>query len=56
MKLEIDDASINELQIESVKKLHDRTRGAHEINIHVRKDGQDHYIEADWLKHMRVLP
>lgn len=56
MKLEIDDEDINHLQVASINKLNDRTRGAHEINIHVRKDGQNHYYEADWLKHMRVLP
>lgn len=34
---------------ESIAELREALRGRHEVNIHIRKDGQDLYFEADWL-------
>ncbi len=41
---------MNSLQRTDIARLKQELRGADEVNIHIRKDAQDIYIEADWLK------
>jgi len=42
--------TINELQRASVSKLRATLRWSSHTDIIVRKDGQDHHFEADWLR------
>jgi hypothetical protein len=53
VKLELSDDFVNELQRRSIIKLIDALKWAKSADIHVRKDGQDHVFEADWLKHLK---
>ena len=48
----ITDHHINELQIDSIRRLIDRAKHAHMTDIKLRINGQDEWYEADWLKHM----
>lgn len=56
MRLVIDDEQINELEVNTIRRLIDTLRNSHEIDVLVRKrkDGINKYFQADWLKHMRV--
>jgi hypothetical protein len=47
---------INGLQCASIERLVDRARGAHWTNIDMRINGANEHFEADWIKHMLVLP
>ena len=49
--LELD---INELQLDSIKRLIAYMPWSHHADIIVRKDGQDKHFEADWLKGARL--
>jgi hypothetical protein len=53
MKLDLPDESVNELQRRSIIKLIDTLKWSKSADIVVRKDGQDHRFEADWLKHLK---
>lgn len=55
MLIEINDESINDLQRESIQKLVKHAKGAHYINVYIRKNGQDYHFEADWLWHSKVV-
>ena len=54
MRLTIDAASINDLQRASIKSLIARAKGAHYTNVHLRINGRDEVVAADWIKHLRV--
>lgn len=56
MKLNLPDENVNELQRRSIVKLIDTLKWSKSADIHVRKDGQDHVFEADWLKHLSFDP
>jgi hypothetical protein len=55
MLLQIPNRNINELQVASIKRLIETLKWAKSADIRVRKDGQYHTFEADWLKHMKFL-
>ncbi len=42
--------SLNEPQQDSIDKLRKTLEWSHYVNVIVRKDGQDHHFEADWLR------
>lgn len=42
---------LNEPQIDTIERLRPKLRGAKTVDLFVRKDGQDHHFEADWLRH-----
>lgn len=44
------ETSLNEPQRETLARLRKALRGAHYTNVCVRKDGQDMWFEADWLR------
>jgi hypothetical protein len=51
------DKNINLLQVDSIQRLIDRLKHAHNTDLCVRINGQDEWFQADWLKHMvRVTP
>jgi sugar phosphate isomerase/epimerase len=56
MKLELDDSSLNEMQVRSIRRLVERAKHAHHTDIRMRINGADEVIEADWLKHLRLPP
>lgn len=37
---------------DELDRLQDQLRGSHYVNLQVRRDGQDVYYEADWLKRL----
>lgn len=41
---------LNEWQLDSLQELAKAVRGMHNADIQVRKDGQDIWFQADWLK------
>jgi len=43
---------LNELQIAGLHRLVRMLKGMHYADIVVRTGAQDHYFEADWLKHI----
>lgn len=51
----IDTQKINDLQMESIRKLIPRLRQAHFTNLRIRINGAWEEVECDWLKHL-VLP
>ena len=53
MKLELDDEFVNELQRRSIIKLIDKAKRANSTDIHMRINGKDETIEADWIKHLK---
>ena len=51
------DKNINSLQVDDIQRLIDRLKHAHHTDLCVRINGQDEWVEADWLKHMvRATP
>ncbi len=56
MKLVIDAEHINEMQADTIRRMIEKIRNSHEIDIlvHKRKDAVDTYFQADWLKHARI--
>jgi hypothetical protein len=46
------DKNINSLQVDSIQRLIDRLKHAHNTDLCVRINGQDEWFQADWLKHM----
>ena len=52
MKLDLPDECVNELQRRSIIRLIEMLKWSKSADILVRKDGQDHRFEADWLKHL----
>lgn len=46
----ITDENINHLQVSSIQRLIDRCKHAHHVDIHLRINGQDEVVQADWLK------
>lgn len=50
----ITDENINALQIESIRQLIQRAKRAHMTDIKLRINGQDEWLEADWIKHLRL--
>lgn len=54
MKFELDDGAINEMQVRSIRRLIASAKHAHHTDIHMRINGADEVIEADWLKHLRL--
>lgn len=56
MSVFIEDGSMNELEIETLKKFLELTKhGAKTIDINVRKDGKEYTFQADFLKHMKIV-
>lgn len=51
----LDGASINDLQLASLRKTIDRAGHAHHTDIAMRINGQDERHEADWLKHLQEV-
>lgn len=47
------DENINELQVDSIRKLIERCKRAHFTDVHVRINGKWEKFEADWIKHMK---
>jgi uncharacterized small protein (DUF1192 family) len=45
--------NINDLQADSIDRLIERCGAAHYVNVHIRINGRDEIVEADWLKHMK---
>lgn len=41
---------MNELQYDDVIRLRKLLHGAHYVDVQVRKNGQDHHFECDFLK------
>ena len=52
MKFVIDSSDLNDLQIESIRKLIEIKDVIHYINITVRVNGEDRIFEGDWLKNI----
>ena len=46
------DKNINALQVDSIQRVIDRLKHAHHTDLCVRINGQDEWVQADWLKHM----
>ena len=46
----LDIGQLNDAQQESLRLMLQHARGAHWVNIEVRRDGRDEYFQADWLK------
>ena len=42
------------LTSEQVDELTNNVRGAHWVNLLVRRDGQDYYYQADYLRHVKA--
>ena len=51
----IDTHSLNDLQMESIRRLVPKLRAAHFTNLKIRINGAWEEVECDWLKHL-VLP
>jgi hypothetical protein len=49
-------AKINEPQCESIERTVERCKHAHHTDLQIRINGAYEYAEADWIKHMLVLP
>lgn len=49
-------AKINEPQCESIERLVERCKHAHHVDAQIRINGAYEYAEADWIKHILVLP
>jgi hypothetical protein len=47
---------INDLQQQSIADLVKRCKAAHFVDVHVRINGKWEVYQADWIKHMQVLP
>lgn len=41
---------LNEAQVETFRRMVDTLPWSDEATITIRKDGQDHHFEADWLR------
>lgn len=54
-KFELTDENINDLQVESIRRLIERCKHAHYTNVYLRINGKDELFEADWLKHIREV-
>ena len=51
------DKNINSLQVDSIQRLINRLKHAHQTDLCVRINGQYEWFQADWLKDMvRVTP
>ena len=51
------DKNINSLQVDSIQRLINRLKHAHQTDLCVRINGQYEWFQADWLKHMvRAAP
>lgn len=50
----LDLSNLSELQVQSLRRLSERARGAHYADIVLRINGRDETtgFEADWLKHL----
>ena len=56
MIIEIPDDNLNALQVQTIYRLIEHTRGgAAFINVVSRVDGRENTWEADWIKHMRII-
>lgn len=47
---------INDLQLRSIRQVIGRAKYAHMTDIHMRINGKDEVVEADWLKRLTELP
>jgi hypothetical protein len=56
MMLFISDDHLNELQKRSIAALLEAVKGAHYIDVMVRKGGKDLQFQADWLRHLERRP
>ena len=48
------DKNINSLQVDSIQRLINRLKHAHQTDLCVRINGQYEWFQADWLKHMVI--
>lgn len=42
--------TLNEPQQDTLERMRKALRGSHHADLTVRKDGQDHHFEIDWLR------
>ena len=47
------DQRINDLQADSIDRVIERCRHAHFTDLRIRTNGNDEWVQADWLKHLR---
>ncbi len=47
--------SINDLQLEDLRKVIERAKHAHMTDIDMRINGKNEHYEADWLKHFQEV-
>ena len=52
----IDTGKINSMQLESMRRVIERSRHAHHTDVELRINGKDERHEADWLKHFKEAP
>lgn len=45
----------NELVLETMRNIIQRCKGAHTVDVIVRKDGKEYRYEADWIKNMQEV-
>jgi len=53
VQLELSDDFVNELQRRSIIELIAKANRANSTDIHMRINGRDEVIQADWLKHLK---
>lgn len=51
-KFQLDVGKLNDLQVDSIRRLIQRSKHAHYTNVYLRINGKDELYEADWLKHL----
>ena len=51
----ITDDNINHLQVNTIRKTVEYLKHAHYTNLHIRINGQNKVLEADWIKHMQLV-
>lgn len=45
---------MNDAQLESFKKMVEKSKGMHYADVTMRKDGANHHFEADWIKNITI--
>jgi hypothetical protein len=50
----ITDEKINHLQVNTIRKTVERCKHAHHTDLQLRINGQDEWLQADWVKHMQI--
>ena len=56
MLIEIDDNAINDIVTASLRNTIALAREAHYTDVVIRINGRDVGRQADWIKHMKILP